>query len=90
MSYVTLAYALARAGHTGYVSAVLYVVPPVSILFGWVFLRESPTMLAIVGGAIALVGVGIATRPRPPTGEPSSPESGYPERASPAMDDPVS
>jgi drug/metabolite transporter (DMT)-like permease len=65
VSYVTLAYALARAGHTGSVSAVLYVVPPVSILFGWVFLRESPSVLAIVGGAVALVGVAIATRTRP-------------------------
>jgi drug/metabolite transporter (DMT)-like permease len=32
-------------------------------LLSWVFLSEVPPMLAIVGGALSLVGVAIATRP---------------------------
>lgn len=35
----------------------LYLVAPISILLGWIFLRELPSTLALIGGAITLTGV---------------------------------
>lgn len=35
----------------------LYLVAPLSVIMGWLFLRELPSNLALVGGAITLVGV---------------------------------
>ncbi len=35
----------------------LYLVAPLSVLMGWLFLRELPSGLALVGGAITLAGV---------------------------------
>jgi len=40
-----------------------FLVPPTTILLGWLLLDEVPPLLAIVGGALSLVGVAIATRP---------------------------
>jgi drug/metabolite transporter (DMT)-like permease len=39
-----------------------YLVPPRSILLGWLRLGESPVALAYVGGALCLLGVGISRR----------------------------
>jgi len=36
-------------------------VPPLSILFGWALLGETPVLLAVAGGALCLAGV-YATR----------------------------
>jgi drug/metabolite transporter (DMT)-like permease len=41
-------------------AATTYLVPPVAILLGWAMLGESPELLAFLGGALCLVGVGIA------------------------------
>ena len=40
-----------------------FAVPPIAILLGWLFLGEVPVPLAILGGALSLVGVAIARRP---------------------------
>ncbi len=61
ISYVTLAYALARSALTGAVTAVLYLVPPATIVVGWITLGESPAPLSMMGGAVAVVGVVVAT-----------------------------
>jgi drug/metabolite transporter (DMT)-like permease len=37
-------------------------VPPITILLGWLFLSEVPPLLAVAGGALSLVGVAIASR----------------------------
>lgn len=37
-------------------------VPPISILLGWVLLDEAPATLAFAGGALCLVGVATARR----------------------------
>ena len=37
-----------------------YLVPPITIVMGLVFLDEAPPSLAYVGGALALVGVAVA------------------------------
>ena len=62
VSYVTLAYALARTTSAGQTSAVLYLVPPLSVVISWVLLDEAPAGLAVAGGALALVGVALSQR----------------------------
>ena len=39
-----------------------YLVPPLAILMGWIFLDETPPGMAYVGGLLALVGVAVARR----------------------------
>lgn len=60
ISYVTLAYAMARSDSTGGVSSVLYLVPPGAVAISWLTLGEVPTALTIVGGVLAIAGVAIA------------------------------
>ncbi len=69
----TGAYALSRTS-AGRLGVSTYVVPPVAIGLAWAFLGETPALLAVVGGLISLVGVGIARRPaRKPVVEPLPP-----------------
>ena len=43
-----------------------YLVPPITIVMGLVFLDEAPPTIAYVGGVLALLGVAVARRkPRP-------------------------
>jgi len=62
VSYVTLAYAMARSESTGATSSVLYLVPPGAVLISWALLDEVPTALTLVGGVLAVAGVVIAQR----------------------------
>jgi drug/metabolite transporter (DMT)-like permease len=39
-----------------------YLVPPLSILLGWIILGETPAALAVAGGALCLTGVVVASR----------------------------
>ena len=39
------------------------IVPPIAIVMSWLILGEIPGMLAVLGGALCLVGVYIARRP---------------------------
>ena len=51
-----------------------YLVPPITIVMGWLFLGETPPGMAYVGGALALVGVAVARRkPRTLAAEPPPP-----------------
>ncbi len=61
-AFLTWAYALARSD-AGRLGATTYAVPPIAIALGWIFLGEVPALLAVVGGVISLIGVGIARRP---------------------------
>ena len=61
LGFNTWAYALRRTD-AGRLAATTYLVPPVSILLGWVWLGESPARLAYVGGALCLAGVGLSRR----------------------------
>ncbi len=58
--FVLWAYAL-RKTTAGALSSTTLAVPAIAVLLSWVILDQLPTVPAAVGGAIALVGVGITT-----------------------------
>jgi drug/metabolite transporter (DMT)-like permease len=61
LAFTTWAFALARTG-AGRMAATTYLVPPVSVLLGWLVLSESPPAVALAGGALCLAGVIVARR----------------------------
>ena len=69
IAFSTWAYALGRSD-AGRLSISTYAVPPVAIAMGWLFLGEVPLALAVVGGAVSLVGVAISRRRGRPRPEP--------------------
>ena len=64
IAFTTWAYALAR-GSAGRLAATAYLVPPLTIVISWLILGEAPSMVAVLGGAVCLVGVMIARRVGP-------------------------
>lgn len=67
VAFTAWAYALAR-GSAGKLAATAYLVPPITILMSWLILAEVPRTVAVLGGALCLVGVYIARRPSPSKG----------------------
>jgi drug/metabolite transporter (DMT)-like permease len=61
IAFSTWAYALGRSD-AGRLSISTYAVPPVAIALGWLLLGEVPLPLAVVGGAVSLVGVAVSRR----------------------------
>lgn len=61
LAFTTWAFALART-QAGRLGSLTYLVPPLSILFGWALLGETPVLLAIAGGALCLAGVYVTRR----------------------------
>src|SRR3989442_13391158 len=61
IAFTTWAYALAR-GSAGRLAATAYLVPPITIVMSWLILGEAPSLIAVLGGALCLVGVAIARR----------------------------
>lgn len=61
IAFTMWAYALAR-GSAGRLAATAYLVPPITIVLSWLILGEVPATLAVLGGAICLVGVYIARK----------------------------
>lgn len=61
LAFSTWAYALARMD-AGRLGVSTYVVPPITILMSASLLGEVPPLLAIVGGAVCLVGVALSRR----------------------------
>jgi drug/metabolite transporter (DMT)-like permease len=61
LGFSTWAYALRRTD-AGRLAATTYLVPPLSILLGWLWLGESPARLAYVGGVLCLAGVAFSRR----------------------------
>ena len=61
IAFTTWAYALAR-GSAGRLAATAYLVPPIAIVMSWLILGEVPRLVAVLGGALCLVGVSIARK----------------------------
>jgi len=72
IAFSTWAYALSRTS-AGRLGVTTFVVPPIAIGLGWLFLDEVPELLAGVGGVLSLVGVAIARRPPRPVVAPPAP-----------------
>jgi len=61
IAFTTFAYAL-RTMSASSLGVTTYLVPPITIVMGWLFLSETPPTMAYVGGVLALVGVAVARR----------------------------
>jgi drug/metabolite transporter (DMT)-like permease len=61
IAFTTWAYALAR-GSAGRLAATAYLVPPITIVMSAIILGEAPSVIAVLGGTLCLVGVAIARR----------------------------
>jgi len=61
IAFTTYAYALRHMSASS-LGVTTYVVPPITIVMGLVFLSETPPSIAYVGGALALLGVAVARR----------------------------
>jgi drug/metabolite transporter (DMT)-like permease len=61
IAFSTFAFAL-RHMTASSLGITTYLVPPLTILMGWLFLSETPPAMAYVGGALALAGVAVARR----------------------------
>jgi drug/metabolite transporter (DMT)-like permease len=76
IAFTTYAYAL-RHMSAGNLGVTTYLVPPITIVLGVVFLGEAPPAMAYAGGALALVGVAVARRrPRASVGVATAPRAG--------------
>ena len=69
LAFSTWAYALGRTS-AGRLGVTTYVVPPITIALGWLFLQEVPALLAVGGGLLSVVGVALARRPSRPVVSP--------------------
>ncbi len=73
IAFTTFAYAL-RTMTASSLGVTTYLVPPITIVMGWLFLSETPPGMAYIGGGLALVGVAVARRkPRTLAAEPPPP-----------------
>ncbi|WP_435770546.1 DMT family transporter [Nocardioides sp. SYSU DS0651] len=61
IAFTTYAYALQHMTASS-LGVTTYLVPPLTIVMGLLFLDEAPPAVAYVGGALALVGVAVARR----------------------------
>jgi len=61
LAFSAWAYALARM-NAGKLSVTTYLVPPLTVLMAWLLLDEVPTVLALAGGVVCLIGVGLSRR----------------------------
>ena len=61
LAFTTYAYALKHMS-AGNLGVTTYLVPPITIALGLVFLGEAPPTMAYAGGVLALVGVAVARR----------------------------
>jgi drug/metabolite transporter (DMT)-like permease len=65
IAFTTYAFALRHMSASS-LGVTTYLVPPITIVMGLVFLSETPPTIAYAGGLLALLGVAVARRrPRP-------------------------
>ncbi|ROR92508.1 DMT family transporter [Nocardioides aurantiacus] len=73
IAFTTYAFALRHMSASS-LGVTTYLVPPITVALGLVFLGEAPPTMAYAGGALALLGVAVARRrPRPRTPTPGEP-----------------
>ena len=80
IAFTTYAFALQHMSASN-LGVTTYLVPPITIVMGLVFLDEVPPTMAYVGGALALVGVAVARRKPRRTQPPAEPDANPPEAA---------
>ena len=61
IAFTTYAFALRHMSASS-LGVTTYLVPPLTIVMGWLTLGETPPTMAYAGGALALVGVAVARR----------------------------
>jgi drug/metabolite transporter (DMT)-like permease len=81
IAFTTYAFAL-RHMTASSLGITTYLVPPLTIVMGWMFLGETPPGMAYVGGALALVGVAVARR-KPERGRSDPTQEGRKGRSEP-------
>ena len=59
LGFATWSFALRRAS-AGRVASLNYLIPVVAVVLGWAYLGERPTVLALLGAALCLLGVYVA------------------------------
>jgi drug/metabolite transporter (DMT)-like permease len=75
LAFTTYAFALKHMSASS-LGVTTYLVPPITIVLGVVFLSEAPPTMAYAGGVLALVGVAVARRkPRPKVSDHAQPEA---------------
>ena len=62
IAYLLWTYALSRTS-AGQMAASSYVLPAITLLQSWVFLNEVPGPIALIGGAVSVVGVVVTQLP---------------------------
>ena len=62
LAFTTWSYALARMP-AGKLGVSTYIVPPLTVIAGWLVFAEVPTVLALIGGVLCLAGVAVSRRP---------------------------
>lgn len=65
IAFTTWAFALSRT-NAGTMAATTLAIPAVAIAISWLFLREIPTLVPLLGGALALGGVALTRRKAAP------------------------
>ena len=61
LAFSTWAYALSKVP-AGQLGVSTYIVPPLAIVLGFIVFAEVPTVVAVIGGVITLVGVALSRR----------------------------
>ncbi len=61
IAFTTYAFALSHMD-TAKLAVTTYLVPPITVLLGWLLLAETPPAMAYVGGVLCLAGVAVARR----------------------------
>ena len=75
IAFTTYAFALRHMSASN-LGVTTYLVPPITIVMGVIFLSEAPPTMAYAGGVLALVGVAVARRkPRPRPADHAPPEA---------------
>jgi drug/metabolite transporter (DMT)-like permease len=75
IAFTTYAYALRHMSASN-LGVTTYLVPPITIVMGLVFLSETPPSIAYAGGVLALLGVAVARRkPKPRAAVPQQQET---------------